>query len=72
MPKQKEVKNYSKIKLKSKVRIEGILENKSCSTTWVDPKTVFESLPDPKKSPLQPQKVKITPKLSQIQNSELN
>ena len=32
----------AKIKSKSNVRIEGNTENESCSTTWVDPKTVFE------------------------------
>ena len=37
---------------------------KSCSTTWVDAKTVFEPYPDPKKP-------KMTPKSSQNQMSEL-
>ena len=36
------VKNDPKIKSNSKVRIEGIIENDSCSTAWVDPKTAFE------------------------------
>ena len=36
------VKNCPKIKSNSKVRIEGIIENKSWSTTWVDPKTAYE------------------------------
>ena len=36
------VKNDPKIKSKSNVRIEGNTENESCSTTWVDPKIVFE------------------------------
>ena len=36
------VKNDLKIKSKSNVRIEGDIENESCSTTRVDPKTVFE------------------------------
>ena len=44
------------------VRNEGNIENESCSTTWVDHKTVVE--PYPKKS-------KMTPKLSQNQKSEL-
>ena len=33
-------------------------KNESCSTTWVDPKTVFEPFHSPKNSPLGPQKVK--------------
>ena len=48
---------------KSKVRIEGIIEIKSCSITRVDPKIVFEPYPDPKNSPLGPQKVKNNLKL---------
>ena len=52
------------------MRIEGTIENKSCLTTWVDIKTVIELYPDPKKSPLGPQKDKNNPKLSQIQMSE--
>ena len=36
------VKDDPKIKSKSNVRIEGNTENEGCSTTWVDPKTVFE------------------------------
>ena len=31
--------------------------------TWVDPKTVFEPYPNPKNSPLGPQKVKKDPKI---------
>ena len=43
------VKNDPKIQSKSKVWIEGTsIENKSCSTTRVDPKTVL-TLPQPKK-----------------------
>ena len=56
------MKNDPKIKSKSKVRVEGTIENKSCSTTWVDPKIVFEPYPDQKNSPLGPQKVKNDPK----------
>ena len=40
------------------VRIERDIENESCSTLWVDPKTVFEPHIEPKNSPLGPQKVK--------------
>ena len=43
---------------KLKVRIEVTVENKSCSTSCSDPKTVFEHYPDPKNRPLGPQKVK--------------
>ena len=51
------VKNNPKIKSKSDVRIEGNKENKSCSTTRVDPKTFAEPYPNSKNSPLGPQKV---------------
>ena len=44
------------------------MENKICSTTWVDPKTVFEPYPDPKNSPLGPQKVKNDPKFESKSN----
>ena len=47
----------TKIKSKSNVRIERNIENESCSTTWVDPKTVVEPCPHPKSSPLGPKKV---------------
>ena len=55
------VKNYPKIKLNSKVRIEGIVENKSCSTTRIDGKTDFEPYPEPKNRPLGPQNIKSDP-----------
>ena len=62
------VKNYPKIKSDSKVRSEGIIENKSCSTAWVDLKTVLEPYtPTPKIA----QKITTTPKLSQNQKYEL-
>ena len=65
------VKNDSKIKSKLNARIEKKpKENESCSTTWVDPKTVFELYPNPKNSPLGPKKSKMAPKLSQNQMSE--
>ena len=38
--------------------MEESIENKSCSTKLVDPKTVFELYANPKNSPLWPQKVK--------------
>ena len=40
-----------KLSQKLKVRIEGTKENKSCSTTWVDPITVFEPYPNPNPKP---------------------
>ena len=56
------IENDPKIKSKSKVTIEVNIENKSCSTTWVDPKTFFEPYPGPKNSPLGSQKLKNDPK----------
>ena len=56
---------------KPKVGNEGTIRNKSCSTTWVDPKTVFEPYPNHKNSPLGPKKLKMIPKLNQNQESEL-
>ena len=41
----------------------GSIENKSCSTTWLDPKKDFEPYPNPKSSPLGLQKVKNNPKI---------
>ena len=57
------IKIYPKIQSKSNVRIERNKENESYSTTWVEPKTVFEPYPNPKNSPLGPQKVKNDPKI---------
>ena len=62
---QKPVKNCQKR------GFEENIEKKSCSTTWVDPKRVFKPYQNPKISPLGPQKVKKTQKLSQIQKPEL-
>ena len=59
----KKGKNDPKIKSKLYVRIYRNIENGSCSTTWVDPKTVFDPFPDPKNSPTGPQKVKKYPKI---------
>ena len=36
---------------KSNPKIEENIENKNCSITWVDPKTVVQPYPNPKKSP---------------------
>ena len=66
-----DIKNDPKIKSKSNDRIEGNIENESCSTTWVHPKTVIEPYCDPQTSPLGPQKDKKRPsKLSQFEMSE--
>ena len=64
-PTQK-VKNYPKIKRISKVRNVENIENRSCLTTLLDSITVYE--PDPKKSPLGPQKVKHNPKIKSKPN----
>ena len=45
------VKNDPNIESKSNARVEGNIENESCSTSLVDPKTVFEPHNEPKKSP---------------------
>ena len=57
---QKKSKKDPKIKSKSNDRIEGNIENESCSTTWVDPKTVIEPYSDRQISLLGPQKTKKT------------
>ena len=64
----KKVKNGPQIKSKSKDRIEGTIKNESCSTTWVDPKTVFEPHIEPVNSPLGPQNVKNNLKIKANQN----
>ena len=60
-----------KIKSNSNVRFQGIIENESCSTTWVNPKTVFEPHIELENSPLDLKKSETNPKLSQNQVSEL-
>ena len=47
----------------------GFVKNKSCLTTWVDPKTVIEPYPDPKNSLLGLQKYKRDPKIKSNQKS---
>ena len=54
--------NNPKIKSKSNVRIEGNIENESCPTTRIDHN------PNPKNSPLGPQKVKTDPKIKSKSN----
>ena len=50
--------------VKSKVRIKGTINKiKVFPTTWINPKTLFESYPDPKNSLLGPQKVRNDPKI---------
>ena len=58
------------IKSKSNARFEGNIDNESCSTTLVDPKTFVKPYSNPQSSPLGPHKTKMTPKLSQIRMSE--
>ena len=51
------IKNDPKIKQKkSNIRIEENIQNESCSTTWVHPKTVFEPFLNHINSPLGPPK----------------
>ena len=63
------VKNDIKSKLNA--RFEGNIENESCSTTWVYPKTVVETYPNHKNSPLGTQKVNNDPKIKQKPIQEL-
>ena len=44
------------------IRIQGNKENEICSTTSVDPKTVYEPFPNPQNSPLRSKKLKNDPK----------
>ena len=57
------LKNDPNIESKSNVRIEGCIENESCSTTWV-----FEPYSDHKTSRLEPQKDKNDPKIKSNSN----
>ena len=63
----KKDKNDPKI-IKSKVRIEENIENRSCLTTLVASNKDFEPYPDPKYSPLEPKKVKNKPKIKSKSN----
>ena len=47
------------------------MENKSWSTIWVDPKTVFEPYTYPKNRPLGSQKVKSYPKIKSKSNGRI-
>ena len=64
----KSEKKVPKIKSKSNVRIEETIENKSWLATWVDPKTIFEPNPEPKKSPLGPKNIKYDPNIKSYSN----
>ena len=59
------VKNSRKIKSNSKVRIEESIKNESCSTIFVDPKTLIELKPVPKLAGNCPKRFKIIPKTKQ-------
>ena len=60
--------NDPNIKSKSNARVEGNIENESCSTTWIDQKTVVKPYSDPQTSPLGPQKDKNDPKIKSNSN----
>ena len=47
-------------------------ENESSSTTWVDPKTVYEPFLNPKNSLLGPPKVKNDPKIKSKSNVRID
>ena len=55
-------------KLHDRAEIEQNSENKSYQSILGDPKTVFEPYPNPKNSPLGPQKVKNDPKIKSKSN----
>ena len=55
-------------KLHDRAKLEQNSENKSYQSTLGDPKTVFESYPNPKNGPLGPQKVKNDPKIKSKSN----
>ena len=58
-PKIAHYQGPKKSKMTPKLGIEKLsIENESCVSTLVDPKTVFKPYFDPKNSPLGPQKVK--------------
>ena len=55
-----------KTKSNSIVIIEGSIENESCSTIWVDLKTVYELKPTPKIARNGLKRLKMTQKLKEI------
>ena len=54
--------------MKTNIWIDGNIHNESWTTTWVHPKTVFEPYPNPKNSPLGPQKDKNDPQIKSNSN----
>ena len=55
--------HHTNSKLYDRVRNEQFSENKSWESIIVDPKTAFKTYPNPKNSPLGPQKAKNDPKI---------
>ena len=53
---------------KSNVKIEENMENESCSTTWVNEKTVVKPYSGSQTSPLGPKKYKNDPKIKSNSN----
>ena len=53
------------------LELKKSIENKSCSTTRVDSKKVFQPFPDPTIAHWGPKKSKMTPKLDRNQKSQL-
>ena len=47
------------------------MQNESCPTTRVGPKTVLKPYPNPKDSPLRPQEVKNDPKIKSKSNAKI-
>ena len=60
--------HHTNSKLHDRAEIEQNSENKSCQSILGDPKTVFEPCPNPKNTPLGPQKVKNDPKIKSKSN----
>ena len=56
----------------SYARVKGNIENESCSTTWVNQKTVVEPYSDPKSSTLGPQEDKSDRKEQMSELKETN
>ena len=57
--------------VKTDTRIDWNIHNESWTTTWVDPKTVFEPFLDPKNSLSGPKKVKNDPKIKSKSNARI-
>ena len=63
--------HHTNSKLHDREEIEQYYENKSYQSILGDPKTVFEPYPNPKNSPLGPQKVKNEPKIKSKSNVKI-